>query len=65
MKRWVILSTITFLVFSVLGFLFYADINTFKVPVFSVLSQRVDTSKSAALSEKWDGAGKFVDMIWE
>jgi hypothetical protein len=53
------------LVFSVLGFLFYADIKTFKVPGFSVLSQRVDTSKSAALSEKWDGAGKFVDMIWE
>jgi len=32
---------------------------------FSVLSQRVDTSKSAAITDKWDGKGKFIDMIWE
>jgi len=32
---------------------------------FSVMSQRVDDSKSSAITEKWDGAGKFVDMIWE
>jgi hypothetical protein len=32
---------------------------------FSVLSQRVDNSKSAAITEKWDGLGNFVDMIWK
>ena len=31
---------------------------------FSVSSQRVDNSKSAATTEKWDGKGKFTDMIW-
>ena len=32
---------------------------------FSVLSQREDTSKSSAITDKWDGKGKIVDMIWE
>ena len=32
---------------------------------FSVLSQRVDNSKSAAKTKKWDGTGSFVDMIWQ
>ena len=32
---------------------------------FSVLSQRVDNSKSSAITEFWDGAGSFVDMIWQ
>ena len=32
---------------------------------FSVLSQREDNSKSSAITDKWDGKGKFVDMIWE
>jgi len=31
---------------------------------FSVSSQRVDNSKSAATTEKWDGKGNFTDMIW-
>ena len=33
--------------------------------IFSVLSQRVDNSKSAAKTKKWDGTGSFVDMIWQ
>ena len=32
---------------------------------FTVLSQREDNSKSAAITDKWDGKGKFIDMIWE
>ena len=32
---------------------------------FSVLSQRGNTSKSSAITDKWDGKGKFIDMIWE
>ncbi|MDP7583587.1 MAG: hypothetical protein QF778_08135 [SAR324 cluster bacterium] len=32
---------------------------------FTVISQRVDNSKSAAMIEKWDGIGNFVDMIWQ
>ena len=35
-----------------------------KVKTFSVPGQRVDSGKSAALYEKWDGKGDFVDMIW-
>ena len=35
-----------------------------KVNNFSVPGQRVDSGKSAALYEKWDGKGDFVDMIW-
>ena len=35
-----------------------------KVKNFSVPGQRVDSGKSAALYEKWDGKGDFVDMIW-
>jgi len=30
-----------------------------------VLSQREDNSKSSAITDKWDGKGKFIDMIWE
>ena len=36
-----------------------------KTKTFSVLSQREDTSKSAAITDKWDGKGKIIDMIWE
>ena len=32
---------------------------------FSVLSQRGNTSKSSAITDKWNGKGKFIDMIWE
>ena len=35
-----------------------------KEKTFSVPGQRVDSGKSAALYEKWDGKGDFVDMIW-
>ena len=32
---------------------------------FSVLTQRENNSKSSAITGKWDGKGKFTDMIWE
>jgi hypothetical protein len=30
-----------------------------------VSSQRVDNSKSAAITEKWDGLGDVSDMSWQ
>ena len=32
---------------------------------FSVLTQRENTNKSSSITDKWDGKGKFIDMIWE
>ena len=32
---------------------------------FSVLSKRGNTIKSSAVTDKWNGKGKFIDMIWE
>ena len=32
---------------------------------FSVLTQRENTRKSSAITDKWNGKGKFIDMIWE
>ena len=30
---------------------------------FSVISQRNDSGKSGAITDKWNGKGKIVDMI--
>ena len=46
------------------GFLFLQIQNYLPSKTFSVPGQRVDSGKSAALYEKWDGKGDFVDMIW-
>ncbi len=32
---------------------------------FSVLSQRSDSGKSSGVTDKWDGKGSIVDMIWQ
>ena len=61
MKRRTILLAITLAIIAISWVLFSP--NT-KVKNFSVPGQRVDSGKSAALSEKWDGKGDFVDMIW-
>ena len=59
MKNWKILIVIA-LVLITISWIIVSSVKK----SFSVLSQRVDTKKSAALTEKWDGAGKIVDMIW-
>ena len=46
-------------------FVFFSRTSTFESTGFSVPSQRVNTGKSAAITEKWDGLGKISDMIWE
>jgi hypothetical protein len=59
MKNWKILIVIALVLITISWIIVSSDKKS-----FSVLSQRVDTKKSAALTEKWDGAGKIVDMIW-
>ena len=61
MKRRTILVAITLALFAISWLLVspYTKVKTFNVP-----AQRVDSGKSAALYEKWDGKGDFVDMIW-
>jgi len=61
MKRRTTLLAITLALLAISWFLGSTNenVNTFNVP-----AQRVDSSKSAALYEKWDGKGDFVDMIW-
>jgi len=61
MKRRTILLAIALALF---GFLFLQIQNYLPSKTFSVPDQRVDSGKSAALYEKWDGKGDFVDMIW-
>jgi len=62
MKRRTIISlAITLAIFAISWTL--VSQNT-KVKTFNVPAQRVDSGKSAALYEKWDGKGDFVDMIW-
>ena len=59
MKSWKVLIVIALVLITISWIIVSSDKKS-----FSVLSQRVDTKKSAALTEKWDGAGKIVDMIW-
>tara|TARA_B100001123_G_scaffold327601_1_gene368463 strand:+ start:148 stop:291 length:144 start_codon:yes stop_codon:yes gene_type:complete len=46
-------------------FVFFSRTSTNESAGFSVPSQRVNTGKSAATTQKWDGIGKIADMIWE
>ena len=60
MKSWKVLLAISLAIFAISWFFVSPETKT-----FSVLSQREDTRKSAATTEKWDGKGKFINMIWE
>ena len=61
MKSRTVLLAITLALFAISWFLVSPNIKT---KTFNVPAQRVDSGKSAALYEKWDGKGDFVDMIW-
>ena len=60
MKSWKVLLAIGLEIFVISWFIVSTETKT-----FSVLSQREDNSKSSAMTDKWDGKGKFIDMIWE
>ena len=60
MKSWKVLLAIALAIFVISWFIVSTETKT-----FSVLSQREDNSKSSAMTDKWDGKGKFIDMIWE
>ena len=60
MKSWKVLLAIALAIFAISWFIVSTETKT-----SSVLSQREDTSKSSAITDKWDGKGKFIDMIWE
>ena len=46
-------------------FVLFSRKSTNESAGFSVPSQRVNSGKSAATTQKWDGIGKISDMIWE
>ena len=60
MKSWKVLIVIALVLFIISWIVVTPEKKS-----FSVLSQRVDNSKSAAITEKWDGLGNYVDMIWK
>ena len=60
MKSWKVFLAIALAIFVISWFIVSPVTKS-----FSVLSQRKDNSKSSAITDKWDGKGKFVDMIWE
>ena len=59
MKSWKVILVIVLVVITISWIVVTPEKKS-----FSVSSQRVDNSKSAAMTEKWDGIGDFADMIW-
>jgi len=59
MKSWKVIIVIVIVVITISWLVVTPEKKS-----FSVSSQRVDNSKSAATTEKWDGKGDFTDMIW-
>jgi len=60
MKSWKVLLAISLAIFANSWFIVSPETKT-----FSVLSQRVDTSKSSAITDICVCNVKFIDMIWE
>ena len=60
-----ILFVFAFIVVLITLFVFFSRTSTYESTGFSVPSQRVNSGKSAATTQKWDGLGKISDMIWE
>jgi len=60
MKSWQVLTVIA--IFLIIISLYIVSPEKSE---FSVLSQRNDSSKSGAITNKWDGKGKIIDMIWQ
>ena len=60
MKSWYVIIAIVALIIIVSLYIVAPEKGS-----FSVISQREDSGKSSAITNKWDGKGKIVDMIWE
>ena len=65
MKNRIAIFIFAFTVVLITIFVFFSRKSTNESAGFSVPSQRVNTGKSAATTQKWDGIGKIADMIWE
>ena len=65
MRNRITLFIFAFTVVLITIFVFFSRTSTNESAGFSVPSQRVNTGKSAATTQKWDGIGKIADMIWE
>ena len=59
------LFILAFIVLLIAMFVLFSRKSSNESAVFSVPSQRVNSGKSAATTQKWDGIGKIADMIWE
>jgi hypothetical protein len=65
LKSRIVLFIFAFTVVLITIFVFFSRTSTNESAGFSVPSQRVNTGKSAAITQKWNGIGKISDMIWE
>ena len=65
MRNRIPLFIFAFTVVLITIFVFFSRTSTNESAGFSVPSQRVNTGKSAAITQKWNGIGKISDMIWE
>ena len=65
MRNRVTLFLVAFGILIITMFVFFSQKSTNESAGFSVPSQRVNSGKSAATTQKWDGVGKIADMIWE
>ena len=65
MSNRVKLFILAFIVFLITMFVLFSRKSSNESAGFSVPSQRVNSGKSAATTQKWDGIGKIADMIWE
>jgi len=60
MKSWQIVTVIAIFIILISFYIVSPEKSE-----FSVLSQRNDSGKSGAITNKWDGKGKIIDMIWQ
>jgi len=65
LRNRIALFIFAFTVILITIFVFFTRKSTNESANFSVPSQRVNSGKSAATTQKWDGMGKIADMIWE
>jgi len=65
LRNRITLFIFAFIVLLIIIFVFFSRKSTNESAGFSVPSQRVNSGKSAATTQKWDGVGKIADMIWE
>ena len=65
MSNRVKLFILAFIVLLIAMFVLFSRKSSNESAGFSVPSQRINSGKSAATTQKWDGIGKIADMIWE